>query len=627
MPTPATHHDPVRCAEAIVDRVGRNIVLAIPVGIGKPNLFVNALYALAAADSKLKLRILTGLSLVRPRYKSDIERRFVAPLLDRLFGTWPDLTYAEAMRQDSLPANVEIQEFFLQAGQWLTNPCMQQSYASLSYSHVAAHLMHERINVMAQLVAPQPNGASTHVSLASNTDVALDLKGYVAARRKAGEPIAVIGEINANLPYMPGEAELARDEFDLLLDTPTPHFQLFAPPKEPVSLADYAMALHAATLIKDGGTLQIGLGSFADALTHALILRHTQNTRFRDLIARLDEPPAEGAELGPFELGIYGCSEILVDGFLALRRAGILKRKVDAGDRDVLVHAGFFLGNRGFYEELRTLPPEALAEIAMTSITFTNTLRGDIQTKIVQRRDARFVNTALMVTLLGATSSDQLDDGRVVSGIGGQADFVNMAHELPGARSIIAVRSHRSAGRGRPMSNVVWRYANTSIPRQLRDVFVTEYGIADVRGRSDRDVVEAMLAIADARFQPALQQEAAATGKLTPTFKLSSRAADNTPQRIADALGPARRDGLLPLFPLGTEMTETEQALIPVLGALRSATPTALVRMLWHGARPATLNATTKAALHRLALDQPLGWREHAIAALIVGAIRQHSRT
>ena len=78
--------DPVRAAEAIVDRVGREIALAIPVGIGKPNLLVNALYGLAAADRGLKLRIYTGLSLVRPHYKSDLERRFVAPLLERLFG-------------------------------------------------------------------------------------------------------------------------------------------------------------------------------------------------------------------------------------------------------------------------------------------------------------------------------------------------------------------------------------------------------------------------------------------------------------------------------------------------------------------------------------------------------------
>ena len=81
-------------------------------------------------------------------------------------------------------------------------------------------------------------------------------------------------ELNENLPYMPGEVEIERAQIDMVLEPARPHYGLFAPPKEPVSLADYAMALHAATLVKDGGTLQIGIGAFSDALTHALVLRH-----------------------------------------------------------------------------------------------------------------------------------------------------------------------------------------------------------------------------------------------------------------------------------------------------------------------------------------------------------------
>ncbi len=82
-----TYNDPTRCAEAIIDQVGRNLVMAIPVGIGKPNLMVNALYALVEADRRLSLRILTGLTLVRPQYKSDLERRFAEPFVERLFGS------------------------------------------------------------------------------------------------------------------------------------------------------------------------------------------------------------------------------------------------------------------------------------------------------------------------------------------------------------------------------------------------------------------------------------------------------------------------------------------------------------------------------------------------------------
>jgi acyl-CoA hydrolase len=621
----STHDDPVRCAEAIIDQVGRTIVLAIPLGIGKPNLLVNALYGLAEADRRLSLRILTGLTLVRPTYKSDLERRFAAPIADRLFGNWPALAYAEALRHGNLAPNVTVHEFFLQAGQWLSNPVMQQNYASLNYSDVHTHVMREGVNVVAQLIAPpradieQPDGP--RFSLSSNTDVSLDLDNYIRDRRQSGAAISVVGEVNANLPYMSGEAAVPRDRFDLVFEPPSPHFDLFAPPKEPVSLTDYAMALHAATLVKDGGTLQIGIGSFADALTHALILRHAQSARFRDLVARLGEPPAAGAEYGPFEQGLYGCSEMLVDGFLALRRAGIIKRRVPHACRDVLIHAGFFLGSRAFYDELRALTPGELDEIAMTSISFTNTLSGDAAAKIAQRRDARFINTALAATLLGAVSSDQLEDGRVISGIGGQQDFVAMAHQIPGARSIIAVRSTRTQGR-EPTSNIHWRYANTSIPRQLRDIMVTEYGIADIRGRTDSEVISAMLAISDARFQARLQQEAVAAGKLPKNFKLPSSATNNSPRRIDEALMWARREGLLPQFPFGTDMTEVEQSLLPALGKLRRASAPGLLRYAVQGALPGELPSGAREKLERLRLERPGGFKVRAMRALVLGALR-----
>ncbi|NJM28806.1 MAG: acetyl-CoA hydrolase [Rhizobiales bacterium] len=418
-----TSNDPARCAEAIVGRVGRDIRLAIPIGIGKPVLLVNALYRLAEADRSIRLNIFTGLSLARPRYRTSLEERFAKPLLDRLFASYPDLDYTAALRAGTLPPNVEVTEFFLQAGAWLGNANVQQHYTSLNYSRVGPHLERIGTNVMAQLVAPEPHGGAK-LSLSSNTDVTLDLMPYIARRRRQGKPIVFAGELNANLPYMPGEAELPRDDFDVLVEPPYPHYDLFATPKEPVSLADYAMALHAATLIEDGGTLQLGIGSFADALAHALILRHTRNAEFRALLAKLGTQPSSDAELEPFRIGLYGCTEMLVDAFLALRRAGILHRRVtDRSGRSAVLHAGFFVGNQAFYRELREMPDQGLADIAMTSISFTNTLDGDEALKREQRRGARFVNTAMTVTLLGAASSDMLEDGRVVSGAGGQHDL------------------------------------------------------------------------------------------------------------------------------------------------------------------------------------------------------------
>ena len=150
--------DASRCAEAIVDRVGRDIKLAVPIGIGKPVLIVNALYRLAEADRRLRLTIFTGLTLTRPQARTLPERRFTAPLLERLFATYPEPLYVAALREDRLAPNVALNEFFLQAGAWLGNGPAQRNYISLNYAHVARHLARVGTNVFAQLVAPHADG-------------------------------------------------------------------------------------------------------------------------------------------------------------------------------------------------------------------------------------------------------------------------------------------------------------------------------------------------------------------------------------------------------------------------------------------------------------------------------------
>jgi acyl-CoA hydrolase len=614
-------HDADRCAEAIVDRVGRDLRLAVPISIGKPILLIDALYRLAEADRHVQLTIFTGLTLTRPRLRSSLERRFAGPLLDRLFADCREPLYAAALREDRLPPNIRVNEFFLLAGASLANKRTQRSYISLNYSHVASYLESADMNVFAQLVAPHPDGS--RVSLSSNTDVTLDVLPYIS-RRRAQVPTVFAAETNTNLPYMTGEAELERSQLDVILEPRGRHYSLFAPPKQTVSLADYAMALHAASLVKDGGTLQIGIGSFSDALAHALVLRHTRNAEFRSLLDKLGTPLPQGAELGPFSVGLYGCSEMLVDGFLALKKAGVLRRRVTGQNgKPVLLHAGFFIGNQAFYRQLREMPPEELAEICMTSISHTNTLRGDREGKRAQRPHARFINTALTVTLLGAVSSDTLKDGRVISGVGGQHDLVAMAHELADARAIIAVRSTRHQGR-EIRSNIAWTYANATVPRSLRDIVVSEYGIADVRGRSDRDTIAAIVGIADGRFQGPLTADAQRAGKLEQSFSLPGHAAANNPERLQAALAPARRAGLLPAFPLGSDLSEVEETLAHPLLALKRAPYRELLRTFLAGASSAP-TATEMAALERLGLAAPAGLGERGLRALVVGALRRHS--
>jgi hypothetical protein len=94
---PAVFADAGQIAGAIVERVGRNIVLALPLGLGKANHIANALYAKAAADRSIRLTIFTGLTLVAPHPKNELERRFLGPVAERTFGGYPPLAYAEAI--------------------------------------------------------------------------------------------------------------------------------------------------------------------------------------------------------------------------------------------------------------------------------------------------------------------------------------------------------------------------------------------------------------------------------------------------------------------------------------------------------------------------------------------------
>ena len=619
--------DAAEAAARIVALAGPRLRLATPVALGKPNHLLNALYALVESDQRLSLEIFSGLTLLRPRLKGDLERRFAGPIIDTMFKDYPELAYANAMREGRLPANIKVHEFFLQAGAWLNNPPMQQQFVSLGYAAVAGHLRRLNINVFAQLVAQDPAGGD-HVSLSSNPDIALEMTGYIQDARKAGTPIAVVGEINSNLPYMPGEAEVPRAGFDVLLAPTQPHFPLLALPREAVPLTAYAAALRVASLIKDGGTLQIGIGSFADAVTQALILRHTDNAQFKAMLASLGVPAGFGTETGPFETGLYACSEMLVDGFLALMRAGVLKRTVPVIDRDgvstgakALIHAGFFFGHKDLYDALRAMPRSELDLIRMTGIGFPNTLFGQEAVKRAQRPHARFVNTGMIATLLGAVSSDQLADGRVVSGVGGQHDFAMMGQELEGARSIIAIRATRKVA-GRTTSNIVWQYANTTLPRHLRDIVVTEYGIADLRGAGDRDTIIAMLSVADNAFLPGLRQQAIRAGKLPRDWRPDDATAGNTPPRIEAALAPFRQRGLLPAFPFGSELSAVEQQLVEPLEGLKSAGPLRIAILAARGLLRPAETAAEAGALERLGLAKPAGWRSRLSQAVVLGALR-----
>src|SRR5262249_29760242 len=114
--TPIAFEDPDRVADAIIDRVGKHIELALPLGLGKANHVANALFKRAAADASINLRIFTALTLEKPRSKSDLERRFLEPVVDRVFAGYPELAYGLALHAGTPPPRVKVEGFFFEAG-------------------------------------------------------------------------------------------------------------------------------------------------------------------------------------------------------------------------------------------------------------------------------------------------------------------------------------------------------------------------------------------------------------------------------------------------------------------------------------------------------------------------------
>ena len=599
-------------ADEIIRDIGPNLVVGLPLGLGKANHIINALYRRAANDRALKLTLFSALTLEKPKPSSDLERRFITPVIDRLFGGYPDLDYAKALHAGALPPNIEVIEFFFLAGKWLHVPFAQQHYISANYTHAAGYLLTRGLNVITQLVAKRVVNGETRYSLSCNTDTTLDL---LRARTEGRASFKLVGQVNSELPFMPGAGDLPASEFSAILDDPAVDFPLFAPPSEPISDTKYAIGLHAAGLIRDGGSLQIGIGQVGDALAQSLIVRQKHNAQYRDVMQRLARADAS-LEAATFDKGLYGVSEMLTEAFLGLIDAGVLKREVDG----VLLHGAFFLGPQSFYRALREMPAEQLARIQMMPVSFTNQLYGDEEAKRHARVDARFVNNAMMATLMGAAISDGLENGQVVSGVGGQYNFVAQAFALDGARSVLTLESTRQAG-AKADSNIRWSYGHTTIPRHLRDVIVTEYGVADLRGKSDADVIAAMLSVTDSRFQPELMRQAKDAGKLPKGFEIAAAHRDNFPNRIKAALKPARDAGLLPAFPFGSDFTEVEQRLIPALQLLNRASksPLQLASLAWQGiTRP---DAANTAPLARLGLDRPNTFSDRFYRALVQAAL------
>lgn len=596
-------------ADEIIERLEGNIIMATPLGLGKANHVINAIYDRVRQNPAYSFKIYTALTLTTPSATSDMEGRFLGPFKDRLYEGYCELTFAQDLQNGKLPPNVDVCEFFLAAGQWLGNATVQKNYISANYSDAGNYILESGINLVVQMVSTASK--DSNYSLACNPDITLDL---LSARESGDADFIMVGEINNTLPYMSGDAEIKRDNFEFILDGESAASALFNIPKRPVGLPEYAAGFYASGLIPDEGTLQIGIGSIGDAVAYALILRHNENKIYRKIMSALHtEEEMRGLHLAPFDVGLHGMSEMFVDSFLDLMEGDVIKREVES----VLVHGGFFVGPTSLYQRLNEMPEKLRQKINMTRVRFINDVHSHFEEKQKHRQNARFINNAMKATLLGSVVSDGLENGQVISGVGGQYDFVRQAFALQGARSLIMLNALRD-GSVKPESNIVWNYGHTTIPRHLRDIVITEYGAADLRGKSDADVIKGMVSISDAQFHSALIKKAQENGKLSREFNPPTEWSKNTAGHIQQALSEFRGKGYLPEFPFGTDFTPVEQKLIKALDKLKpiSKSKFQIIKTAWKGFRTHP-DGDIRDALKRMKLDKPNSFDELTKAYLL----------
>ncbi|MEE4248069.1 MAG: hypothetical protein V2I33_21970, partial [Kangiellaceae bacterium] len=246
------------CVDLAIERVGRSLVLGAPLGLGKPVQLLNAFYARAKADPTLQLQIYTALSLEVPEPAEGVERSLAGPIVERLFGDYEGLAYMRDLRAGTMPGNIRVSELYVKAGSMKGLHAAQQAYISSNYTHISRDMVAAGVNVVCQLLAFRERDGVLEISLSSNPDTSSDM--LTELERSCPGRYVALGQLHPDMPFMENDAQIAPGRYTAFARNPAWDRRLFAVPNAAVPPTDYATALHASSLVPDGGTLQIGIG-------------------------------------------------------------------------------------------------------------------------------------------------------------------------------------------------------------------------------------------------------------------------------------------------------------------------------------------------------------------------------
>lgn len=275
----------------------------------------------------------------------------------------------------------------------------------------------------------------------------------------------VIAQINPNMPRCHGDGFISMKDIDVFLEQDSE-----IPEHPPAELDQITLNIgrHIASLIKDGDCLQMGIGAIPDAALNYLISHK--------------------------DLGIH--TEMFSDGVLPLIEKGVINcsRKKQHAHK---ILSGFVIGSRQLYDFVDDNPMVELADIEYVNNTSV----------IAKHENMVSINSALEIDLTGQICADSMGFS-IYSGVGGQMDFVRGASLSKGGRAIIALPATAKNNTISRISCMLSPGAGVVTTRAHAHLVVTENGIADLRGKSIRERVKALVDIADPKFQASLAKDA-----------------------------------------------------------------------------------------------------------------------
>ena len=329
-------------------------------------------------------------------------------------------------------------------------------YTPVYLSELPSLFQSRRIRIDAALIQVTPPDRHGYVSLGVSVDVTK------AAVEAAG---LVIAEVNPNMPRTLGDSFIAVDRIDALVEHSSPVIE-FTPPV-PDEVAE-RIGRNIGKLVGDGSTIQIGIGAIPNAAVHAL-----KDKR---------------------ELGVH--TEMFSDWLLELVRSGAVTNREKTLHRGKVI-ASFCMGSRALYDFVDNNPMVAFHPSEYTNDPFV----------IGQNENMVAINTALEIDLTGQICSDSIGH-QFYSGIGGQVDFVRGAARSRGGKPIIAIQS---TARNGAVSRIVPQLspgAGVVTTRASARYVVSEWGYADLHGKTIRERAMALINIAHPKFRKELLEAA-----------------------------------------------------------------------------------------------------------------------